>query len=48
MPPLSRVVTGIKIEIARFCGESGERTRQWVLRDIWNLLYRGLELRMQV
>ena len=45
MPPLSKEVTGIKIEIARLCEESGRKDKAVeVLRDIWNLLYRGLEL----
>ncbi|KAF8426957.1 hypothetical protein EV426DRAFT_427223 [Tirmania nivea] len=45
MHPLSNEVTGIKIEIARLCEESGRKDKAVeVLRDVWNLLRRGLEI----
>jgi len=45
MHPLSKEVTGIKIEIARLCEESGRKDKAVeVLRDVWNSLRRGLEI----
>ena len=45
MHPLSKEVTGIKIEIARLCEESERKDKAVeVLRDVWNSLHRGLEI----
>ncbi|KAF8458110.1 hypothetical protein BGX38DRAFT_1155818 [Terfezia claveryi] len=45
MHPLSKEVTGVKIEIARLCEESGRKDKAVeVLRDVWNSLRTGLEV----
>lgn len=45
MHPLSKEVTGVKIEIARLCEESGRKDKAVeVLRDVWNSLRTGLEI----
>lgn len=45
MHPLSREVTGIKIEIARVCEECGRRDKAVeVLKEVWSSFRKGLEI----